>query len=146
MSKNTNESLRFVINLSKIQAILAKRFDSGLGNGLGFNEFLILYNLSCKDNKMMRRIDIAEKIGLSASGVTRMLLPMEKIGLVKSEPGSQDARVKNVLITKSGELKMREAKESLNHLLKDLIPASDRKALFSAQELLIGIGSRLLMN
>lgn len=146
MKKNIDERLRFVINLSKIQAILSKRFDSGLGNGLGFNEFLILFNLSNAENKKMRRVDIAEKIGLSASGVTRMLLPMEKIGLIKSEARSEDARVRSVSLTKGGKEKMEEAMQSLEYLLDDLIPSKDKAALFSAQELLINIGTRLLMN
>lgn len=146
MSKKIDERLRFVINLSKIQAILSKRFDSGLGNGLGFNEFLILFNLSKAENETMRRIDIADKIGFSASGVTRMLLPMEKIGLIKSEKKSKDARVKNVALTKSGKEKMEESMERLEYLLDELIPSSKKEALFSAQELLISIGTRLLMS
>lgn len=140
-----DERIKFVINLSKIQAILTKRFESGLGNGLGFNEFLILFYLGKAENKKMRRIALAEKIGLSASGVTRMLLPMEKIGLVKSELKNKDARVKNVAITKSGQEKMTEALERLEYLLEELIPSSERKALLGAQELLIKVGTRLLM-
>ena len=41
----------------------------------------------------LKRIDLAEQVGLSASGVTRMLLPMEKIGLISKEEGARDARV-----------------------------------------------------
>ena len=75
--------VKLFLNLAKTQALLNRRFDSGLG-GIGFSEFVILLNLSKAENETMRRIDLAEKIGLTASGVTRMLAPMEKIGLIKS--------------------------------------------------------------
>ena len=80
--KTISPSLGFFFNLAKIQAVMARKFDSKL-NGLGLNEFIILYNLSLAEGSEMRRIDLAEKIGLTASGITRLLLPMEKIGLVK---------------------------------------------------------------
>ena len=50
----------------------------------------------------MRRVDLAERVGLTASGVTRTLLPLEKIGLVTRESDPRDARVGFAAITPVG--------------------------------------------
>ena len=97
---NISEPSKFLINLTKFQTVLTRRLDSALG-GLGLNEFVVLYELT-QAKGSLRRIDLAEKIGLTASGITRMLLPMEKIGLIKREANENDARSSLVVITTSG--------------------------------------------
>jgi DNA-binding MarR family transcriptional regulator len=92
-----NGSLEFFLTLAKTQAVLGRRFDGKL-SGLGLSEFMILYHLSVAKNEKLRRVDLAEKIGLTASGVTRILLPMEKIGLIKREINKQDARVSYTIL------------------------------------------------
>ena len=83
MSINKNAEL--IIKLSNIHNHLLKRVDNQLSvHGLSFTEFLVMYNLISSPNMMMRRIELAESIGLSASGITRLLLPMEKTGLGRS--------------------------------------------------------------
>jgi len=62
-----------------------------MGNGIAFNEFLILYYLDKTSDKTMRRIDLAEKVGLTASGIICILIPMEKIGLITSGSNDGDA-------------------------------------------------------
>ena len=89
-----------ISELTKFQTVLTRRLDSALG-GLGLNEFVVLYELT-QAKCSLRRIDLAEKIGLTASGITRMLLPMEKIGLIKREANENDARSSLVVITTSG--------------------------------------------
>jgi len=139
-----NPTVTFFLNLGRAQTILAERFDRGLG-GLGFNEFLILYHLEQAEAGKLRRVDLAKKIGLTASGVTRLLLPMEKIGLIKSGPPSDDARVRFVIMSNSGRQKMLEAVERLELLGEDLIPSSKNKNLGQLSELLLEISGRALM-
>ncbi len=73
------ENLNFFLELSKIQSVLSRKFDTATG---GLTEFLILVSLSKAEGGKLRRTDLAKAVGLTPSGVTRMLLPMEKIGLV----------------------------------------------------------------
>ena len=101
-------SLRFFLQLAKVQSVMGRRFDAGLG-GLGFSDFLILFHLSHAKDGKMRRVDLAEKIGLTASGVTRLLAPMEKIGLVKREVNAFDARVSYVVLANGGKTKLADA-------------------------------------
>jgi DNA-binding MarR family transcriptional regulator len=121
-----NPPLKLFISLAKIQAIMSRRFDSHLG-GLGFNEFIILYHLSLVRDEKMRRIDLADKVGLTASGITRLLLPMEKIGLIKKESNEQDARVSLVSLAPGGKRKLSEAMERAEIFTEEIIPEDEFK-------------------
>jgi len=139
-----SQSVKFLINLAKTQTILNNRFDRGLG-GLGFNEFLILFHLSQAEDQKMRRVDIADKIGMTASGVTRLLLPMEKVGYIKSGPNEDDARVRLVVLSPGGDQRLTEALERIEVLVEDIIPTEKSKELEALSELLVEIGGRALM-
>lgn len=131
--KPLNPSLAFFLNMAKIHAVVTRRFDASL-NGLSLTDFLILHHLSLALDEKMRRIDLAEAIGLTASGVTRLLAPMEKIGLVKREKNAQDARVSYVTLAPGGKRKLSETLEYAELLAQEILapiglrnikPASD---------------------
>ena len=126
-----SKSLTFFLTIAKFQATMTRRFDAKLG-GLGLSEFLILLELSNADNETMRRIDLAEKIGLTASGVTRLLLPMEKIGLVKTESTESDARVRSVKMASGGRRKLEEALERAEIFCEECIPTNKLAKVESA--------------
>jgi len=85
--------------------MISKHLDNSLGaiHGIGLTEYMVLQSLMEAPDKSLRRIDLAEALGRTASGVTRMLMPMEKIGLVVKESSSRDARVSLVRVTAAGE-------------------------------------------
>lgn len=139
-----SSSVKFFLNLGKTQSILSHRFDRGLG-GLGFSEFLILFYLDQSEDKKMRRVDLAEKIGMTASGVTRLLLPMEKVHLIKSGLIEKDARVRFVMLSSAGKQKLAEAIERLEVLASDIIPIAKRKEVEALSGLLIEIGRMALI-
>lgn len=140
--KKLNSAIKFCINIAKFQTELNRRLDSRL-NGIGFNEFIILYYLSKADNYKMRRIDLAEQVGLTASGVTRLLLPMEKIGLIKKELNEYDARVSYVVLASGGNNKLIEGLERMEIFCEDIIPVNKTKKLEEFSELLIEIGKNI---
>ena len=107
---NISFPLKFFLNLTTIQALNAKRFDARLSaHGISLNEFMILFHLGEAPDEKMRRVDLAEKIGLTASGITRMLTPLEKLGMVKREANSRDARVSYVKLANAGKRILTEA-------------------------------------
>lgn len=104
------QSLKFFLNLNVVQAQLSKRFDLKLSShGISLNDFLILYHVSQAPDEKLRRMDLAEKIGLTASGITRMLSPLEKLGFVRREANSRDARVSYVKLAPSGKRILNDA-------------------------------------
>jgi DNA-binding MarR family transcriptional regulator len=111
----SNRALKLYISLFKLMTENSRKFTGGL-DGLGFSEFVILYTLMNNADKRLRRIDLAECMGLTASGVTRLLGPMEKIGLVEREASAGDARVSYVKITASGERNFKESCERAERL------------------------------
>ena len=98
-------SLEFCLRLTRAYATLTRRLDNALGSvhGLSFGDFMILYHLDRAPAKRLRRIDLAERLGLTASGVTRSLLPLEKLALVARQPDPRDARVGYALLTETGQ-------------------------------------------
>ncbi len=141
----TSTALQFFINLSKIQSVVTRRFDGRL-NGLGWTDFVILLNLSQAPDEKLRRIDLAERVGLTASGVTRVLLPMEKIGLVTREINENDARVSFVVLAPGGKEKLFEALERAEYLSQSTIPASKMEKIGEISETLNEIGGAVMWN
>lgn len=119
-------AMQFAMDLSRLQAKVLKRVDAGLSiHGISFTEFLVMYQLSKSPGNTLRRIDLAERIGLSASGITRLLIPMEKIGLVKKEENPRDARVSLVRLSKAGAQLLEDASVSFGHSADSLVQAID---------------------
>jgi DNA-binding MarR family transcriptional regulator len=137
-----NQTLQFFLNSAKFQTKLSRRLDSKLG-GLGFNEFIILYRLNEAEKEKMRRIDLADSIGLTASGITRLLLPMEKVGLIKKEANPQDARSSYVVLAAGGKRKLTEALERLEIFGEEIIPATEVKKVEEISKLLAEISKNI---
>ncbi len=117
------QNIEFFMNIAKFYAILSKSMDRKLG-GIWFNDFIVLYHLNQAPEHKLKRIELAEKVGLTASGVTRLLLPMEKIGLVNKESNPNDARVSLVILAPGWKMKLDEAMERIEIFAWDIIPKS----------------------
>ena len=130
------KELEFLLNLSKLNSKIYRKLDSSLW-GIWFNDFIVLYYLNQSMDKKLRRIDLAEKVWLTASGVTRLLLPMEKIWLVSKEVNQFDARVSYVVLAKWWETKLEEAMERINFVLAEIMPNSLKSELEKTTTLLI---------
>jgi len=73
----------FLIGQSLLQSKLQRKLDGQLGmHGISFTEYQIMHYLAGAPEQTMRRIELAECVGISASGVTRLLAPMEKNRIV----------------------------------------------------------------
>jgi DNA-binding MarR family transcriptional regulator len=83
-------------------------------HGLTLNDYEVLLHLSHAEHGMMRRVDLAGKILLTASGITRLLEGLEDSGFVGKETCASDARVSYAKLTDVGALKLREA--AVTHL------------------------------
>ena len=132
---NNNSTINFFLEITKFQTKLSRRLDSGL-NGISLNEFIIMHHLNQNPEGRMRRIDLADKIGLTASGITRLLLPMEKIGLVSREADVSDARVSYVVLARGGKTKLSEGLERLEIFGEDLVPKTALKKLEETTKLI----------
>jgi DNA-binding MarR family transcriptional regulator len=135
-------TLSLFIALSRIETNLSRKMDAKLG-GLGWSNFLILYALSTADGKRMRRVDLASAIGLTASGITRLLLPMEKVGLVQREVHDGDARVSYVALAPGGENRLAEALERAELYCSDIIHPAEAVELDRVNNIMTKLANRI---
>ena len=86
-----------------------------------------MHHLNCAPLKTMRRIELADHVGISASGVTRLITPMEKINIVKKESNPRDARQSLVKLSKTGQRLYKEASVSFEHCGNNILENLDEK-------------------
>ncbi|WP_055585156.1 MarR family winged helix-turn-helix transcriptional regulator [Streptacidiphilus griseoplanus] len=118
-----SEYLDTCLRLARAQAVLVKRFDNQLGrlHGLSFADFVLLQQLGSAPGGRMRRVDLAAAVGLTASGVTRSLGPLERIGLVEREPDPRDARVAYAALTEAGRERLQHAEKAAGQLAASVL-------------------------
>lgn len=134
--KEISKRLKFFFQLAKADAILARKFSS---QGLGFGDMAVLYAISRAPKEKIRRVDLAEQLGLTASGVTRLLIPLEKIGVIKRDINERDARVSLATITAAGKNLLVESIESAEVVCADLFSDKKTKKLDELTEVLTEI-------
>lgn len=130
----------FVAN-TRFQAKLNRRLDAAL-NGLSLNELLIMHHLDKAPTKL-RAADLAELMGLTPSGITRLILPMIKIGLVKRISTPHDARSSLIELTSAGRQKLKEGEERLTDFLSDYFPTALQKKVSALNSTLTELAQRL---
>jgi DNA-binding MarR family transcriptional regulator len=111
----TNSSFSATLNLLRATALMEERFAGELASvhGIDINEALLLMHLERAPLNRLSRIDLAKRLHLSASTVTRMAMPMEKNGLVARQPDPRDARLAYVVLTKTGLRLVKEVRTTL---------------------------------
>lgn len=81
-------------------------------HGLTLNDYEALLRLERAEDGRMRRVDLADDLMLTASGVTRLLDGLEAAGYVERASCSTDRRVVYAVITDAGREKLETASES----------------------------------
>lgn len=114
-----NKKLDFFLQLSKTQALVSRRL---ISQGLGFGEFALLYHLHQSPEGKLRRIDLADKVGLTASGITRMLIPMEKLKIIERNTDDMDARARFASLTPAGKELFENALAIISEKAEDILP------------------------
>ena len=146
--KNLSNEMSFCRNFASVHARFIKKIDGSLSaHGISFTEYQILFHLQMAQTQnpkaqAMRRIDLAESVGLSASGVTRLIAPMEKVGLVQKRVNERDARVSLVEITRTGSEIFKDASVGFDHVAGRLLGELDAKERDSGLHLLKTLGGK----
>ena len=81
-------------------------------HGLTLKGYEALLRLSRADDGRLRRVDLADELLLTASGVTRLLDGLEAAGYVERAACATDRRVVYAVITDAGGAKLEAASES----------------------------------
>jgi DNA-binding MarR family transcriptional regulator len=79
------------------------------GHGLTLNDYEVLLRLAHAPDRRLRRVDLAARVYLTASGITRLLEGLERSGLVRKARCASDGRVVYAELTSKGYEKLRAA-------------------------------------
>ncbi|MFA6138608.1 MAG: MarR family transcriptional regulator [Sulfurimonas sp.] len=133
-------NVELLLTLSSTYTNVFKTIDRNLSvHGISFSEFLVMHQLSLASNRTVRRIDLAESVGMSASGITRLLNPMEKLKLVEKEQNSRDARVSFVKLSDAGFELLNDATNSVQLAADSLFKSFDANDL----ELFLNLANKI---
>lgn len=101
--------------------------------GLNLGDYQVLVYLSESDDQAMRMCDLAQRLQLSPSGLTRRLDGLVDAGLVERRPSESDRRVMLAAITPRGRALLEEAApihvESVRRRMLDHVDASELAVL-----------------
>ena len=100
--------------LLRTHAALTRELNARLlaDHGLSLTDYQALLTLSHADRSSMRRVDLAEQLMLTPSGVTRLLDGLERDGWVAKASCDSDARVTYAVLTEEGRERLEAAGRS----------------------------------
>jgi DNA-binding MarR family transcriptional regulator len=100
------------INFLRAHAAVTRQFNAELlaTHDLTINDFDVLAQLSRAPEQALKRVDLAERVLLTPSGITRLLKGLEEAGYVSNRPCAEDARVTYAVLTPKGKRKLEQAR------------------------------------
>jgi DNA-binding MarR family transcriptional regulator len=102
------------INFLRAHAAVTRQFNAELlaMHGLTINDYDVLAQLSRAPEQALKRVELAERVLLTPSGITRLLKGLETAGYVSNRPCAEDARVTYAVLTPEGTAKLDEARKT----------------------------------
>jgi DNA-binding MarR family transcriptional regulator len=109
-----SSAVRAFVALLRAHASSTRRLSAQLtaAHGLTISDYEVLLRLARAPDRRMRRVDLAEQVFLTASGITRLLDGLERNGLVERASCATDRRVVYAVLTAAGLDKVHEASKS----------------------------------
>jgi DNA-binding MarR family transcriptional regulator len=102
-------------------------------HGLTLNSYEVLLHLAHAPERRLRRVDLAESVLLTASGITRLLDGLQRAGYVSRGTSEEDARVSYAVLTGEGYEKLRSAAPthvgSIRKLFGELFSSDELESL-----------------
>ena len=97
--------------LLRVHAHVTRQLESELlsDEGMALGTYDVLVQLSESPGRRLRMTDLAERVLLSRSGLTRLVDRLEKEGLVRREPCPDDARGTFTVLTDAGQQRLANA-------------------------------------
>jgi DNA-binding MarR family transcriptional regulator len=111
VQKTASPAVRAYTRLLRAHAITTRCLSARLlaDYGLSINDYEALQLLARADEGRLKRVDLARRLVLSPSGVTRLLEGLEDAGLVERAACPSDQRVTYARLTEAGAVTLRRA-------------------------------------
>ena len=130
--QTTSTELEPFVNFLRAHAAVVRELSSELvaAHGLTINDYEVLLRLSRAEGSRMRRVDLAQEVLLTPSGITRLLEGLERSGFVERVACKEDLRVSYAQLTTAGRTKLRAASKThiagIHRLFLDHFDADER--------------------
>ena len=113
-TQTTSPALEVFVRLLRAHAAVTRLLSAELQqeHGLTINAYEALLRLSRAEDQPMRRVDLANSLLLTASGVTRLLDGLERSGLIARQACPSDARASYSVLTDAGKARLSKASQS----------------------------------
>ncbi len=123
MNMTTSNEQKLGMAFAAAWSRLEKRLDHSLGavRGISLAEYRILRALGDSPNAQASRVDLADQVGLTPSGITRALRPMEKLGIVSTVRSKRDARLAIAALTTAGRELLNDASGVFDDTMKNAL-------------------------
>ncbi|MGA2447935.1 MAG: MarR family transcriptional regulator [Polyangiaceae bacterium] len=126
-------ALQEFLGIRRAVTLWEGRVDAELGaiHGLGLSDFAALYHLDEAPGGRLRRVDLARRLALTPSAVTRLLAPLERRGILTREQDGHDARATYSVLTRQGKSLVRDATSTVSSMAEMILASlneADRKA------------------
>jgi DNA-binding MarR family transcriptional regulator len=128
------------VNFLRAHAATTRRLNAELvaNHGLTINDYEVLLHLAHAPERLLKRVDLVERLLLTPSGITRLLAGLETAGYVERRACATDARVVYAELTEAGLAKLREARDThlagIHALFLDRFSAEERRTLAALLE------------
>jgi DNA-binding MarR family transcriptional regulator len=118
-----------VLSLADAWGRLEHTLDANLSGirGVSFAEYRLLESLASSATGALSRVDLAEQVGLTPSGVTRALRPLEKLHMVETHKAERDARLSMAALTDAGEELVQDCSHVIEDVLGSLLKGTGRR-------------------
>jgi DNA-binding MarR family transcriptional regulator len=122
-------AIQELLGIRRAVQLWESRADAELGSvhGLGLSDFAALHHLAEAPGTRLRRIDLARRLALTPSGVTRLLDPLERRGIVAREHDGHDARATYAVLTRSGKTLVKDATATMATLAEGVLGSLGEK-------------------
>jgi DNA-binding MarR family transcriptional regulator len=130
--QSTATELEPFVNFLRAHSAVVRQLSSELvaAHGLTINDYEVLLRLSRAEGSRMRRVDLAQEVLLTPSGITRLLEGLERSGFVERVACKEDLRVSYAQLTTAGRTKLRAASKThvagIHRLFLDRFDADER--------------------
>jgi DNA-binding MarR family transcriptional regulator len=108
LSTQESTAIRSWVRLLRAHAATTRTLSAQLvaDHDLTINDYECLLRLARAEGGQLRRVDLAQELILTASGVTRLLDGLERAGYVDKGQCASDARVTYAVLTEAGREKL----------------------------------------
>ncbi len=120
-------ALEEFLAIRRAVALWEVRADGELGaiHGINLSDFAAMHHLAEAPARRLRRVDLARRLALTPSGVTRLLGPLERRGLVTREADGADARATYAVLSRSGKGLVKDATATIEVIAGSILGSLD---------------------